>query len=619
MTSRKALSLITAAAVLAGSVIGCSLLGGKDKTAAGEAVTNYIEAISKAKYGTSKKYVIDEEDYFLEHEFDGATSGILEALWSATEYELGDIEVNKDSATVEVEFTMPDLESIADEGYSYNEFVDAIADIDDMTEETFEFELSKEDDEWLIEPDSTHDFFTFFIDLTADLDFAGLSEEAAMEAVSTFISYMAEGDLASAEAMNANAVGYDPVYDDGDAYDELMGNLMAAYFSNLDYELEVTEVTDDSITVAVTGMAPDAYSAVNAAANDPDIMAPITADYIEATVYGICSNDNLEADVFAIVADAIDTADLIPYSSFAVVTADEDGNLFVRPDSSFVQTFDFPEYMNEAIVPAALDLLYEQGRITAEQYDELSATFYGSVSGSGYAYSSVVVVEGDDYYDHNVIIDDQFVRVQVQTWMYYNEGDTFSYFYVTDDDTIISGDYVMHDNNSDIIEIVIPVGDSGPYGDYAVTVYDEGSNVSSVLVTLEIAVHDEGAPADTFGTGESMTFTEASDDVYVFHFIDESGDWIEEGTLSSDSDAIYFFTRTWGYYEDGDSMDCDVYLDGEYVDTLTYVLNGGDGLQDTFEFEYAPASGLESGDYTFVMHDVNAESVFVVAYATVED
>ncbi len=618
MTSRKALSLITAAAVLAGSVSGCSLLGGKDKTAAGEAVTNYIEAISKAKYGTSKKYVIDEEDYFLEHEFDGATSGILEALWSATEYELGDIEVNKDSATVEVEFTMPDLESIADEGYSYNEFVDAIADIDDMTEETFEFELSKEDDEWLIEPDSTHDFFTFFIDLTADLDFAGLSEEAALEAVNTFISYMAEGDISSAEAMNANASNYTSEYDldvVSDYYRELIGEVYAAYFSNLDYVLEVTETTDDSITVSVTGTAPDADSAVTAAANDPDIFAPIVADYIDAIMNGNGDMDSITTDAYGVVISAINSAELIPYSSFAVVTADEDGNLFVAPDSSFMQTYEFPEFTNEAVMPAALDLLYEQGRITSEQYAELS----GLYSESGYAYSSVIVVEGDDFFDHTVYIDDQFVRVQVQTWMYYNEGDTFSYFYVTDDDTIVSGDYVMHDNNSDIIEIVIPVGDSGPYGDYAVTVYDEGSNASSVLVTLEIAVHDEGAPADTFSTGESMTFTEASDDVYVFHFIDESGDWIEEGTLPSDSDSISFYTRTWGYYEDGDSMDCDVYLDGEYVDTLTYVLNGGDGLQDTFEFEYAPASGLESGDYTFVMHDVNAESVFVVAYATVED
>ena len=613
MTARKALSTVTASALLLGSLSGCSLMGGKDKKAAGEAVTSYVEAISKAKYGTSKKYVIDEEDYFLEHEFDGTTSGILEALWSATEYELGDIEINKNSATVEVEFTMPDLESIADEGYSYDEFVDAIGDIDDMTEETFEFELSKEDDEWLIEPDSTQDFFTFFIDLTADLEFSGLSEAGAMEAVDTFIAYLAEGDLAGAEAMNANAAGYEPVYDDGDAYDELMGNLMAAYFSNLDYVLEVTETTDDSITVAITGTAPDADSAVTAASNDPDIMAPIVADYIEGTLNGTGSNDDLEAEIFVIVANAINSAELIPYSSFAVVTADEDGNLLVRPDPSFVPTFDFPDYMSASAVPAALDLLLEQGRITPQQYAELT----GNTNFSDYDVSDVLVIEGDDYYNHYVYVSDSSVELDVQTWDYYSAGDVFSYYVVVNDSDIYTGEYEMPSNNCDMIEIEIPVSASGPYGDYIVTVYDEGTNVSSVLATIEIIVLGEGAPVSV-GTGESMTYIEVSEDVYAFHFVDGNGSWIEDPiTLDTGWGSIDFYTITYDYYDAGSRMDCDVYLDGEYIDSMSEV--SAHDNNDTFVFYYEPAAGLDSGDYTFVLYDVDSSSVYAVAYVTVED
>ncbi len=74
MRMKKTVCLVTASALLLGSLSGCSLLGGKDKKAAGEAVTSYVEAISKSKFNNSKKFVVDEEDYFLEHEFDGATS-----------------------------------------------------------------------------------------------------------------------------------------------------------------------------------------------------------------------------------------------------------------------------------------------------------------------------------------------------------------------------------------------------------------------------------------------------------------------------------------------------------------------------------------------------------------
>ena len=383
MTARKALSIITAAAVLAGSASGCSLLDGKDNAA-----------------------------------------------------------------------------------------------IEDTVEETFE--SSKDGDS------------------TEDLEFSGLSEEAAMEAVSTFISYMAEGDLASAEAMNANAVGYDPVYADGDAYDEIMGNLMAAYFSNLDYELEVTEVTDDSITVAVTGTAPDADSAVTAAANDPDIMAPITADYIEATVYGISSNDNLEADLFAVVANAINSADLIPYSSFAVVTADEDGNLFVEPQYGFIQSFDFPEYMNESVVPAAIDLLLEQGRITDEQYDELTGIWDSSVSGqdasaADHSVSMEIIQEGDDcYLCQAQWVDNEEIVICVTTQNYYDEGTEFNYvitYYDGITETSFEGSYVAPRDDFDSIVIILPSDDGIYPHECEVTIYDANADYySDILVDFVLTI-----------------------------------------------------------------------------------------------------------------------------------
>ena len=80
--------------------------------------------------------------------------------------------------------------------------------------------------------------------------------------------------------------------------------------------------------------------------------------------------------------------------------------------------------------------------------------------------------------------------------------------------------------------------------------------------------------------------------------------------------AVDFAARTWAYCP-GETMICQVFLDGELMDTME--VESESNATDTFIFSYEPAGGLEDGDYVFVMYDVDSSNdIFAIAYATVE-
>ncbi len=145
MKTKKIVGLVTASAILLSSVSGCSLLNGKQKEAVTDAVEGYVDAVKEGKYDKSVDFVLDGEDYFQENEFDGPTQELLNAVLDASEYEVDEIEIDDDEATAVVIFSIPDLDSIADEGYSFDEFIDAVADIEESVDEEFGFELAMDD------------------------------------------------------------------------------------------------------------------------------------------------------------------------------------------------------------------------------------------------------------------------------------------------------------------------------------------------------------------------------------------------------------------------------------------------------------------------------------------
>ena len=625
MNTKKFVSAVTAASVLALSFTGCSLLGGKDKAAIEEVATSYIDYIKDGKLNKSADLVVDEEDYFQENAFPVQQEDLLSAVLASTEFTVENIEVKKDSGSADIVFTMPDLDSIADEGYSFEEFLDAVGDIDDTVEETVEFEFSKDGEDWLIEGDSTEDLYNFFLSIGEGIEFSGLSESAALEAVDTFMAYLAQGDVNGVLSMSPDGAD---IFDSLDDFTEALGsdntvmsNLFSSYFSQVDYESSISSVSEDAIVVSLTGTAPDAEPAITAAVQDHNVIVPIYADYIESLVSGNYDTVALTGEILDAVSTAVAQTTLTTaYNASVTVTADDDGNLYCDPteDGSFFYDFEFPEVADSSeLMVEALDLLLEQGRISQSDYNSFMTSLGGTPAAGDYDVTEVPVIEGDDLYSYDYTVADDMIYVNVRTWAYYNTGDTFGYDVEINGEDAFSGHYEMPDDYDDMIYITIPVDDpAGPSGSYVVTVYDEGST-SSVLIKLELVVITEGAPVPAGSApvfGESMSYGNEGDDFYTFHFTDGNGEYFTDSEYPSNRGAVDFFVMTWAYYDVGTGVDCDVYCDGEYVDTITAFNRAG--ATDTFEFSYEP-SRLEDGDYVFRIHDVEGNGILCDAYCTV--
>ena len=620
MNTKKFVSMVTAASLFTLSLSGCSLLGGKDKAAIEETATSYIGYIMSGKLNKSAALVVDEEDYFQENAFPVQQEDLLSVVFESTEFEVENIEVNKNSGSAEIVFSIPDLDSIADEGYSFTEFLDAVGDIDDKVEETVELDFSKDGDEWLIEGDSTEDLFNLFGGIGADLEF-GLSEGSAIEAVDTFVNYLAQGDVDGVLSMSPDGAQiFDSV---GEIIDNLgdttiMGNIFSSYYSRLEYTPSIVSANEDEVVVALDGTAPAAQAAVEAALEDPDVLTPIIADYIEANINGTYDFIQIAASLLDAVYTAENgTTETTDYSATVTVTADDEGNFYCDPDDGFFFDFDFPDITDsDALIVDALGLLLDQGRISQSDYNTYLAAFGGSSSG-GYDVTEVLVTEGEDLFDYEYNVTADMIYVYVQTWDYYDTGDAFNYEISVNGGNAVSGQYVMPNDFEDMIEIQIPVDDpSGPSGSYVVKVFDEGSS-SSVLIELEIIVITEGAPVTPGSVpafGESMSTGNEGDDFYVFHFTDGNGNNYTDPLYPSNRGAVDFFVITWGYYDVGSGVDCDVYRDGEYVDTITGF--NSQNATDTFTFSYEP-NRLIDGDYVFRLHDVEDNGIICDAYCTV--
>ena len=621
MNTKKIVSVITATSFVALSFSGCSLLGGKDKAAIEEVASSYIDNVLDGKINKTAQFVVDEEDFFQENELPSQQQALISAVFDASSYEVEDIEVSKDSASAQIVFTMPDLDSIADEGYSFDEFIDAIGDIDEDTEETVEFEFSKDGEDWLIEGDSTEDFYNFLMSIGEDIEFSGLSEGGALDAVDEFYGYLVAGNMEAAIGMTANSEGgfeeFSEMLAEHPEYGALV-DCVSNYFSAVEYTSEVTNVTDDEITVTVTGTAPDAETMVTEAMNDHTILVPIMADFIESMISGDYDVNIIYTGLFGAVADTIGTGSPIPYSTDIAVTVDDDGNYYVEPGDGFLFDFDFPEVAgSEELIPEAMDLLLSQGRISQEQYNEFMAQSGYSSGGEGYDVVINFLEQGDDFFSYDYDVTDSMITFYVQTWDYYDEGDVFDYSVSLDGaDGFITGEYVMPEDSCDMIEIRIPVVTGSAAGNYEITVYDEG-NSTSVLADIEMVIMGEGAPitGDAPAFGQSMSYGNEGDDLFSFHFTDGNGNWVSSGTYSSNRGAIDFYVITWDYYDVGSTVVADVYYEGDLVGSVTGVNSSGG--TDTFEFTYEPTR-LPDGDYVFRLYDVEGNGILCDAYCTVE-
>lgn len=374
MQTGKTICIITSSAILAGALGSCSMFDYLEKSNITSALLEYLTAVQAADYNESAELVVDEEDAFILNEMDDSEAGLIAAILAASEFEIGDIEIDGESASAEVTLTLPDIESIADEGYTYDEFLGAVAELNDTVDETLEFELNKTDEAWLIEPSSTDEYYNLLMSLIADLEFTNLTEENALELVNTFMTDIEEGNTGDAVSMLGNTDSELASYLQLAGTMDGFNDIITGYFSRVDYELEVTETTDEYIMVTASGTGPDMQAVLDAVLADQDIMVPIAADYIESTLNGSTINYlTIASNLAGELTEQIAQAGTGPVEVVFKVTEDENGGLVLDLVSSVGFDFEIPDLTTrtDLIVPAVA-LLLDEGRITFAQFAELT-------------------------------------------------------------------------------------------------------------------------------------------------------------------------------------------------------------------------------------------------------
>lgn len=373
MNTRNILCVLTASALVSGMLGSCSLTEARDRTAIDDVLTGYIGYIEQADYESSKLYVVDEEEFFADNAFADTDAALIAAIWEQTEFNVADIVIDETSATAQVEFIFPDLESISEEGYSFEEFVEAIPGITDTNEQILEFELTKDADEWRIEPESTEDLYNLLLSLIENLEFGRLTEENAVAAVEEFMTSIADGNLQDASEMlsatdNTYFTYAQAASSASGALGDGINNVFAGYFGRADYETSATEVTDEYIMVTVSGTAPDLQATVDSVLNNQDIMVPIYADYIEGYINNNLNMFAIAGSLFEALSQEIEVSPIVPLEIIFKVTEGDDGNLYLEPVSGPDLDIDINSLSSrtDLIVPAVAQL-FQEGRITFDQ------------------------------------------------------------------------------------------------------------------------------------------------------------------------------------------------------------------------------------------------------------
>ena len=389
--SSAAMALVIASMPM--SVAGCSSM--KDRQAAKDITTEYLDAVIAGKFDKAAKCVEDGEDAVSALEIDTLTAQIIDAVMKNASYEIGDVNMmsHKEEYNLTFEFSYVEPEDVFDEEMDVDEFLDALADADDFSEETFTFEFVEDDDEWLITSDSTEDLAEFILALSDGIEFKGLNETTAVALVEQYYD-----DLGSGNISGAMAIYKSEDYTQEEIMEELaivgitddsteFADYMEAVMSRSEISTEVTEVEDDQITVVATVESPDVNQLTEYLYTE-DVMVPLYAEVFYQMFYGDPEAMDLSAAmgiVYTTMTDHMDEVEgTTTTETIFYVMEDEDGELYLTSDNAaesftggetFDSAFDASDEDMQQYISQAFDLLLEQGRMSQEDYDLYSAIF----------------------------------------------------------------------------------------------------------------------------------------------------------------------------------------------------------------------------------------------------
>jgi hypothetical protein len=509
----RAVSILLVAAMVSVLLTGCSLFGGKTKTAIVEAASAYIDAVKIYDIDTQTRYMEPGHNAVSSVEMPSLQREIYDAVMASSSYEIRNVEGSEKEGTgsCDVAFEIPDLTVITGTeeaaGYSKDELVAAIGTSTARKEVVLTLEMVFEFDSWLVRTSSTSDTAAFILSIGDGVEVKAISDVEAGSVTDEFIGYLASGDIDSASAMYYCPEG--TIFDEDmratlpEGFTDSVFELYSAVFTDYSYNAEVHAVDEDSVSVTVSGVTSDVAGAEYAMTLDTDSMVDIYSEMIMSVMEDTTFNP---AVIYDEIIAHLDPNDNNEFTVGFIINVEEDGSKKISfdPDSEGTAVLNRPDQIFYDIdgtnfIKLAADALLEEERITPEQYSDITDIFSLATEDG-----ITVTYEGNDnLYDFAYERNDSGILVRVSTWGFYEEGTAFSYDLLREPEggqpEIVSGTANIAEGSDENMFFTIELSeeDFAIGGRYAVNVYDlDGTVLVNAIFTLPRTIEEEEVPEE---------------------------------------------------------------------------------------------------------------------------
>ncbi|MCQ2483007.1 MAG: hypothetical protein MJ153_05950, partial [Clostridia bacterium] len=414
--ARKTAALALSLSFIMG-VSGCSgipFLGNKANDAVKEAITSYMDNITKAKIDKAAKSIAesdddDEDELLFAARYDSISDSnvidVIDAFLSTTEYEITDVEADekKEEGSAKLKISVADLDAVAedlDEDADIDDLIDAISECEDKVDDKIKLSLILDDDEWLIESGSDVDVADFYFNALEDTELSiggsDFTESAIIAYVNDIFIDLRNGDFEKYMDEGAS-IGdmFDFTDADSEEVKDLVINFFKSYFANETHEVIVNSIDEEGKTANVTVKTevPCANDLIAGLVHNHDVMVVVMANQLFNPDFDF---DDLSGDMqilmFNGLVDAIPGAGTEQLTADCTVTVDENGEfkmgdgfsdcLFGEADESNVQ---YTDEEQQAIIMDALKYALDNGMISQEEYDSYVEIFSGNGGNGGNA------------------------------------------------------------------------------------------------------------------------------------------------------------------------------------------------------------------------------------------
>ncbi len=541
---------------------------------------------------------------------------LIRTLITSSEVEVGDIKVHSDRADVTLEIITKDYSSF-DRRIRLDELIAGLNSTSDTTSEEVAIEMIKVEGEWLLTTDAIDVISEYFSGISSDFEFYGIPEAVAISFVENLIEAFKHGDYEGASGYRFLAQtieSYPEQY--RDAIRSCYMTIFRAYFITAeDLTFEVVDSDDDSVNVLVRGTIVDAGAAWETLKND-------RARYVELLLgaYRFAFSDedfdlsdyaSFYAETFRSILELCDVR--TDFEVIFPVSLSEDGELQVYLEDMFLHNFDI--FSNTGSIDFA-SILEEILNLTGDDSDDVNPA-------PEFSYT-----ENDNIYSCTYSISENTISINLITWEYYDKDTTFIYDVYKNNELVADNvSFVIPEDHTD--DIVMRFEDELSEeeelsGSYSFVLYDVDGVTEIITVSLTINgvataidVTIPNIPSEV-ETGESMTYvSDFASDIYYVHFENLIND--QPPSFCSGDDGFVIDVCTMQDYSAGDAFVYAVYRDGVIVgEERIAFINLTDGLDRIkLIYEGENSSGLEVGDYTIVLYNINSSDVLLTAYLTV--